>query len=43
MAQTQQADGQNEDAVALAEAIEEAQTAEIAEMEQLLDDWSAQG
>jgi uncharacterized protein (DUF305 family) len=43
MAQKQQADGQNEDAVALAEAIEEAQAAEIAEMEQLLDDWSAQG
>jgi uncharacterized protein (DUF305 family) len=43
MAQTQQAEGQSPDAIALAVAIEEAQTAEIAEMEQMLDDWSTQG
>jgi len=43
MAKDEQADGQSEDAIALAEAIEEAQTAEIAEMEQMLRDWRNQG
>ena len=43
MAQEQQANGEYADAIALAEAIEEAQTAEIAEMEQMLDDWADQG
>jgi uncharacterized protein (DUF305 family) len=43
MAQTQQVEGQHPDAVALAAAIEEAQATEIAEMEQMLDDWAAQG
>ena len=43
MAQEQQANGEYPDAVALAEAIEDAQTAEIAEMEQMLDDWADQG
>lgn len=36
MAQTEQADGQNPDAIDLAETIEETQTAEIATMEELL-------
>ncbi len=43
MAQEEQVDGAYPDAIALAEAIETSQTAEIAEMEQLLDDWAAQG
>lgn len=43
MAQDQQANGQSSEAIALAQAIEEAQTAEIAEMKQLLDDWQNQG
>jgi uncharacterized protein (DUF305 family) len=43
MAQEQQANGDYPDTIALAEAIEEAQTAEIAEMEQMLDDWAAEG
>jgi uncharacterized protein (DUF305 family) len=36
MAETEIADGQNADAIALAESIRDSQTAEIAEMEQLL-------
>lgn len=36
MAQTEQQDGENPDAIALAETIEADQTAEIAEMEDLL-------
>jgi uncharacterized protein (DUF305 family) len=36
MAETEAADGQNPDAIALAESIRDSQTAEIAEMEQLL-------
>jgi uncharacterized protein (DUF305 family) len=36
MAETEIADGQNGDAIALAESIRDSQTAEIAEMEQLL-------
>jgi uncharacterized protein (DUF305 family) len=43
MAQDQRADGEHPDVIALAEAIEQSQTAEIAEMEQMLDDWAAQG
>ncbi len=43
MAQDQQANGQSEDAIALAESIEESQTAEIAEMKQMLRDWKTQG
>jgi uncharacterized protein (DUF305 family) len=43
MAQTKQAKGLPDEAVALAIATEGAQTAGIAEMEQLLDDWSSQG
>jgi len=38
MAQTEQADGQYADAVELAEQIEQSQTAEIATMEELLED-----
>ncbi len=37
MAQTQQSDGENDEAVELAETIEETQAAEIEQMEQLLD------
>jgi uncharacterized protein (DUF305 family) len=36
MAETEAADGQNTDAIALAESIRDSQTAEIAEMQQLL-------
>jgi uncharacterized protein (DUF305 family) len=43
MAQDQQANGQSEDAIALAESIEESQTAEIDEMKQMLRDWKNQG
>ncbi len=39
MAQTEQLDGQSADAIALADAIEAAQTAEIDEMQQMLRDW----
>lgn len=42
MAQDQQVNGQSPDAIALAESIEESQTAEIAEMEQMLRDWKNQ-
>lgn len=40
MAQDEQASGQYPDAISLAEDIEAAQTKEIAEMEQMLKDWS---
>ena len=43
MAQDRQAEGQSSDAIALAESIEESQTAEIAEMKQMLRDWKRQG
>ena len=39
MAQEEQASGQYPDAITLAEDIESAQTAEIAEMKQMLRDW----
>jgi len=42
MAQDLQANGQSADAVALAQSIEESQTAEITEMKQMLRDWKNQ-
>ncbi len=42
MAKDQQANGQSADAIALAKSIEESQTAEIAEMKQMLRDWKNQ-
>ena len=42
MAQEEQVDGAYPEAIALAESIEKSQTAEIAEMEQMLDDWADQ-
>lgn len=43
MARDQQASGQSQDAITLAADIEAAQTAEIEEMQQLLDEWSRTG
>ena len=43
MAKDEQANGQSADAIALAQSIEESQTAEIATMKQMLRDWQNQG
>jgi uncharacterized protein (DUF305 family) len=43
MAKDEQANGQSADAIALAKSIEKSQTAEIAEMKQMLRDWQNQG